>query len=316
MEGALMAFDDYRRAWAVKGLTAPERLVLLALAEHRHGEHDEDYNLCCPGYTLLEEETGLSRPSISKAIKGLREKVPLGVTTDPKNRRSNRYTFPWNQTQGECSPNEPTVPLLNTPFPNGIPCSPNERSVPQVNSNKEVNRELNREGEPGTQQPVLRTGSAAVLPAISKPEADRIARLFWELLGSPAHQKPERWSKPFSELLPLYPAPALEDILRFAFLAPRWKERLVGAKHPMAYLKSVLDHIEGDRVRYEAKRESSRPPASAQPPLEDRPALTPEQKEKVAEMIKEIRSKRRPPAVDEDAENPEVKLEFKLEELE
>ena len=144
-----MAFNDYKPAWAVKGLTAPERLVLLALAEHRHGEHDEDYNLCCPGYTLLEEETGLSRPSISKAMKGLREKVPLGVTVDPKNRRSNRYTFPWNQAREACSPNEPddkgsaneypecspnegSVPQLNTLFPNGTLCSPNERSVPQV----------------------------------------------------------------------------------------------------------------------------------------------------------------------------------------
>ena len=77
------------------------------------------------------------------------------------------------------------------------------------------------------------------------------------MLGSPAHHKPERWSKPFSELLPLYPAPALEDILRFAFLAPRWKERLVGAKYPIAYLKSVLDLVEGDRCRYEEKKQAA-----------------------------------------------------------
>jgi hypothetical protein len=113
-----MAFDDYRPAWEFPGLTAHERFVLLALAHHRNGDRNsKDFDLCCPGYTLLEEETGLSRPSISKAMKGLREKVPLGVTKDPKNRRSNRYTFPWNQPQGECSPNERSVPLLNTPFP-------------------------------------------------------------------------------------------------------------------------------------------------------------------------------------------------------
>ena len=41
MEGALMAFDDYRRAWAVKGLTAPERLVLLALAERMELEDEK-----------------------------------------------------------------------------------------------------------------------------------------------------------------------------------------------------------------------------------------------------------------------------------
>ncbi len=222
-----MAFNDYRPAWAVKGLTAPERLVLLALAEHRHGEHDEDYNLCCPGYTLLEEETGLSRPSISKAMKGLREKVPLGVTVDARNRRSNRYTFPWNQTRGEGSPNEPSVPLLNTPFPNGTPCSPNERSVPQVNSNKEVNRELEPGRKQGTQQPVVPTGSAAVPVAPSKTEdgeALRLACLFWDVLEKAGNLQPEKapdkWVKPFSELLPTWGEALESNILLHQAMSP------------------------------------------------------------------------------------------------
>jgi hypothetical protein len=66
-----------------------------------------------------------------------------------------------------------------------------------------------------------------------------------------------KWSKPFSELLPLYPAPALEDIIRFAFFVPRWKVRMMGANHPMAYLRSVLDHVEGDRCRYEEKEQAA-----------------------------------------------------------
>jgi hypothetical protein len=311
MEGALMAFDDYRPAWAVKGLTAPERLVLLALAEHRHGEHDEDYNLCCPGYTLLEEETGLSRPSISKAMKGLREKVPLGVTTDPKNRRSNRYTFPWNQTRGECSPNEPSVPLLNTPFPNGTPYSPNERSIPQVNSNKEANQEVKQGSELRTQQPVVPTESAAVCVASYKPvdsEASRLACLFSEVLGKVGNLQPEKepreWVSEFSKILPTW-GEALESDIRFIQLHPRWRERFKAAEHPVAYLKKTLEHIEGERIRYEAKRDSSRPPASAQPPR-DVPTLP---DDKVREAIAELRSGGRPPEMGKDAENPDVIVE-------
>src|ERR1019366_1183627 len=235
LEGVLMAFNDYKHAWEAPGLTAAQRYVLLALAEHRNGEKD----LCCPSYTTLAKETGLGIGTVCRSITKLGERGTISIHNDRKFRSNNRYTFSWNSS---------TV----------------EETLPPGICNKEVNQELNKEGEQGTQQPVPRTGSAAVLHPTSKTEADRIARLFWELLGSPAHHKPERWSKPFSEILPLYPAPALEDILRFAFLAPRWKERLVGAKHPMAYLKSVLDHIEGDRSRYEAKRESSRPPKPAQ----------------------------------------------------
>ena len=287
-----MAFNDYRRAWEVPGLTAAQRYVLLALAEHRNGETD----LCCPSYTTLAKETGLGIGTVCRSIKKLGEQGTIAIHNDRKFRSNNRYTFSWNP-----STREETLPPGKGDFHHGRDSSTTEETLPPGICNKEVNQELNKEGEQGTQQPVPRTGSAAVLHPTSKTEADRIARLFWELLGSPAHHKPERWSKPFSELLPLYPAPALEDILRFAFLAPRWKERLVGAKHPMAYLKSVLEHIEGDRSRYEAKRESSRPPASAQPPQDDRPTLP-------DDVVIDEHA--------EDAENPEVTFDFKVEELE
>ena len=200
-----------------------------------------------------------------------------------------------------------------------------EGTLPPRICNKEVNRELNREGEPGTQQPVVPTGSAAVPVAPSKPEdreALRLACLFWDVLKEAGNLQPEKsprkWAKPFSELLPEW-GEALESNILFIKLCPRWGERFKAAKHPVAYLRKTLEHIEGERIRYEANRDSSRPPASTQPPLEDRPELTPEQKEKVAEMIKEIRSGGHPAEVDGDAEvaeNPEVTFDFKVEELE
>jgi hypothetical protein len=73
-------------------------------------------------------------------------------------------------------------------------------------------------------------------------------------LGSPARYDPVKWAKPFSELLPLWEE--LESVLRFAFLAPRWKQRLMAASHPVAYLRSILDLVESDRIKYEEKRDS------------------------------------------------------------
>ena len=110
-----MSFNDYKPAWKAEGLTATERLVLLNLAEHRNGDKDsENFNLCFPGYTTIMKETGLGRGSVSRAIKGLKAKLPLNVAVDPNNRQSNRYYFPWND--GWCSPKEHPVPQGNTVF--------------------------------------------------------------------------------------------------------------------------------------------------------------------------------------------------------
>ena len=97
-----------------------------------------------------------------------------------------------------------------------------------------------------------------------------------------------------------------ESNILFIQLCPRWGDRFKAAKHPVAYLKKTLYHIEGDRVRYEAKRNATRkpPPKPAQNPQDDRPTLS---DDKAREAIADLRNRGHPPEVDEDAENPEVK---------
>ena len=204
-----MAFDDYKPAWEVKELDASERLVLLNLAEHRNGNKDsENFNLCCPGYTTIIRETGLSRSSVSDAIKGLRVKVPLTIVVDPRKRKSNRYLFPWNEAVNECSPDEQGVRLTNRVFANRTECSPNERGVRQADYNKELNNEVNLETNQEHNSPAEQ-GSAVVRgsnPNTDDREALRIACLFREVLGKAGNLQPEKapnkWVKPFSELLP------------------------------------------------------------------------------------------------------------------
>ena len=74
-----MAFNDYRPAWAVKGLTAPERLVLLALAEHRHGEHDKDYQPVLPRIHLAGGGDGAVTTVNQQGNEGSQGEGPLGV---------------------------------------------------------------------------------------------------------------------------------------------------------------------------------------------------------------------------------------------
>lgn len=57
-----------------------EKAVLLALADHANSD-----GVCWPGYTLLCEETFLSRASVSKAINNLCE---IGFITIDKSQRS------------------------------------------------------------------------------------------------------------------------------------------------------------------------------------------------------------------------------------
>ena len=71
-----MAFNDIQHAWKIPGLTPTQRLVLLALANHRNGNKDDDrYDQCNPGYTLLAKETGLSIGAVSGAITKLEKRI-------------------------------------------------------------------------------------------------------------------------------------------------------------------------------------------------------------------------------------------------
>ena len=76
-------------------------------------------------------------------------------------------------------------------------------------------------------------------------ESKSLAQRFWEYLGSPEKFSPSRWEKQFSELLSAYPG--LGEILEYAFekdSTKTWRNRLLGANTPVAYLRKVLPHIQ------------------------------------------------------------------------
>ena len=54
-------------------LTSTEKLVALILASHRNNLS----MMCCPGLTLLEQETKFKRRTVQRAIKSLIEKKEL-----------------------------------------------------------------------------------------------------------------------------------------------------------------------------------------------------------------------------------------------
>lgn len=63
-----MSFEATRSAWLETGLTALQRLVLLALADHADRE-----NKCWPSQKRLAERTSLSERSVRKILKELEE---------------------------------------------------------------------------------------------------------------------------------------------------------------------------------------------------------------------------------------------------
>jgi hypothetical protein len=126
-----------------------------------------------------------------------------------------------------------------------------------VTHNKEGNQESNQERKQKPNQQPARAGAAAAalwepIQTGQQDDASRIANQFWGYLGSPANLKPSKWVKPFSELLSLYPN--LDELIRYAFeKEPKRKFRanLCQADHPVAYLKSVLEHIDSSHDRWE-----------------------------------------------------------------
>ncbi|MGO9270468.1 MAG: hypothetical protein ACLQOO_09485 [Terriglobia bacterium] len=146
-------------------------------------------------------------------------------------------------------------------------------------------------GEQQQQQPAV----AAVLSVLSAPKTQDkpestitpdtappspalvLARKFWEHLGSPAKFSPASWEKGFAELVLRYSDPVdLEHLLHQAFdgfLSKKWRNRLLQAEHPLAYLRSVLSHIEDDLEDYRTKNHAilaaqgtCHPPDPATPP--------------------------------------------------
>ncbi len=106
----------------------------------------------------------------------------------------------------------------------------------------------------GSHEPKTRTrhkSDSPVTPDTARPsEALLLAMKFWEYLGSPAKFRPVSWEEGFSELL--QGSSDLDYALYRVFvnadddLYKRWRERLMRAQFPLAYLKKVLPHIEAD----------------------------------------------------------------------
>lgn len=79
----------------------------------------------------------------------------------------------------------------------------------------------------------------------TESESKRLAQRFWEYLGSPAKISPSRWEPQFSELLET--SPDLWSIMEYAFEKDSkgtWRDRLLGANTPVAYLRKVLPYIQ------------------------------------------------------------------------
>lgn len=77
-------------AWAQKGLSTAEKLLLMALADH-----SDDHGVCWPGQAVLREKTELHRSTISALTHRLEERGLLSIESRKHRgvQRSNRYTL-------------------------------------------------------------------------------------------------------------------------------------------------------------------------------------------------------------------------------
>ena len=74
------------------GLTSTEKLVAIILMSHRNNVS----MMCCPGLTLLEQETGLNRRTIQRAIQSLvikKELIRLRIKKAKKFFKNQYYFF-------------------------------------------------------------------------------------------------------------------------------------------------------------------------------------------------------------------------------
>lgn len=117
-----MDYHDYRDAVFASDLTAPQKLVALAISYHYNWKYQGP---AYPSNKTLARETGLAVSSIVKAKKVL---VDRGfITSEQRFNNSSEYT---------CN------------IPEHLVCS-------QVETNNEVNNELNNEKDKGSSEPII-----------------------------------------------------------------------------------------------------------------------------------------------------------------
>lgn len=108
-----MSIEASSWAWRLQGLTASQKLVLLALADHA----DQD-GVCWPGQSGIAKKTGLSDRTVKRARADLEKKEIIKVERRPGRgggSRSNRYLLKLGQsanlTPPKCHCVTPKVPL-------------------------------------------------------------------------------------------------------------------------------------------------------------------------------------------------------------
>jgi len=101
-----MSIEASSWAWRLQGLTASQKLVLLALADHAN----ED-GICWPGQKSISKKTGLSERTVKRARSDLEKKELISVERRPGKgggNRSNRYILELGQSANLTPPHDKT----------------------------------------------------------------------------------------------------------------------------------------------------------------------------------------------------------------
>jgi Helix-turn-helix domain len=130
-------------------ITASEKLVLIAMADHAH----HDGSSCFPGVGLLARKTSLSRRGVQKIVRRLEQRgllAPIGVsrgyhTTEYRVTLPNREPgSPSAKVDPERQSRVPRTPFQNTAnasAQNGEPCSPEPSGTVKEPSEEPENRQ-------------------------------------------------------------------------------------------------------------------------------------------------------------------------------
>ncbi len=108
-----MSFDATRWAWAQQDLSATEKLTLLCLANRANS-----LACCWPARSLIAKETGLSRATVTRTLKTLRDRklVEIAGTRSAKvGKPVNVYQLPIDAIRAQCEPPDESKGLTMSP---------------------------------------------------------------------------------------------------------------------------------------------------------------------------------------------------------
>lgn len=121
--------------WSIKGLKAPERIVLLAIADHA-----DDDGHCWPSMVLLADKCEMTDRGVRGVIRRL-EQAGYLTTSVSHGRSSNRYTVN-SIPEGRSALNSERGSALNSPNPergtrNEVPCCKSNTEQERLNPERE-----------------------------------------------------------------------------------------------------------------------------------------------------------------------------------